>query len=99
MISHNDKANLTLIDFEYSMPNFRGYDIASYINECQLDYHHPEKPTYKVYEEFLMSFEHNDEVEKMCKAYLKRYHTKHNKTNPETDLKEFLEQELPILID
>ena len=35
---NNDKTKLTLIDFEYSSLNFRGYDIAAYMNETMIDY-------------------------------------------------------------
>lgn len=40
-----------MIDFEYSNLNFRGYDIAAYINECFIDNIHPVAPKFKVYEE------------------------------------------------
>lgn len=70
MISNKNKTKLTMIDFEYSMPNFRGFDIAAYINESYIDYHNPEKVTYKMYEDTMMSFEPNGEVESMCLTYL-----------------------------
>ena len=99
MIDHEDRTKLTLIDFEYSMPNFRGFDIASYYIESYFDYSYPKKPNFKVYEEFKMSFEPHEEVEKMAIAYLTRYHEKHNMTNPDESLDKLLEKELPILMD
>ncbi len=49
MIWHEDMTRLTLIDFEYANLNFRGYDIAAYINECFMDYSYPIKPKFKMY--------------------------------------------------
>jgi len=46
-----------------------------------------------------MSFESGEEVEKMARSYLKRYHKKHNKVNPEAPLEEFLKKEIPILME
>lgn len=53
MVWNLDMTKFSLIDFEYSSLNFRGYDIASYINEILIDYTHPINPKFKVYMEFL----------------------------------------------
>jgi len=34
------------------MPNFRGFDIASYYVESAIDYAYPGKPSFKLYEDF-----------------------------------------------
>lgn len=47
---------LTLIDFEYASLNFRGYDIASYINESFMDYTYPVKPKFKMYSDLMAAF-------------------------------------------
>lgn len=49
MLWHSDKTKLTLIDFEYSSMNFRGFDLATYFTECYIDYSFPEKPKFKIY--------------------------------------------------
>jgi len=36
-----------IIDFEYSQPNYRGADIASYVNECSINYKVKEVPFYE----------------------------------------------------
>ena len=50
MVWNSDKTKFTLIDFEYSALNYRGFDIASYITETTIDYKHPEKPGFKFYQ-------------------------------------------------
>jgi len=52
MVWNEDMTRFTLIDFEYSSLNFRGYDIASYVNEILIDYMHPVVPKFKVYFEY-----------------------------------------------
>jgi thiamine kinase-like enzyme len=49
LVRHLDKSTLTLIDFEYAAKNFRGYDLAAYVNECFLDYKYPKVPYYMLY--------------------------------------------------
>lgn len=51
MIWFEDHTKISLIDFEYSSLNYRGFDIASYVNECFIDYSYPLKPKFKVYED------------------------------------------------
>jgi len=74
MVWNGDKTKLTLIDFEYSSLNFRGYDIASYINETSLDYSHPLPPKFKFYEEFFQELLDYEEIDRYLLYYLKRYH-------------------------
>jgi len=74
MVWNNDKTKLTLIDFEYSSLNFRGYDIASYINETSIDYSHPLVPKFKYYEEFFTEIIEEKEIDKYLEYYLKKYH-------------------------
>lgn len=71
-----------LVDLEYAMPNFRGFDIASYYNDSYIDYIWGRKPTpFVILEEYKMSFEPNEEVEKMVIIYLSRYFNKHLNRN------------------
>lgn len=65
---------LTLIDFEYAILNFRGYDIATLINEGILDYSYKGLPKFKVHRKHLPSFEENGEVDNMCRMYLERHY-------------------------
>ena len=41
---HGDKKITKIIDFEYSQPNYRGADLASYANESTINYKVKEKP-------------------------------------------------------
>ena len=108
MIWHEDKTKFTLIDFEYSNINFRGYDIASYFNECFIDYSYPKAPSFKIYEEQMIQFIQegitkgkSSEMEKGLTAYLTEYHRlkcedplySYSRDNTEA----MLETELPIL--
>ena len=63
-----------MIDFEYSTLNFRGTDIASYINETVIDYSHPDKPHFIIYDDLLEDFLKEDEHIKLFKYYLEKYH-------------------------
>ena len=79
MIWDEDKTRLTLIDFEYSNLNFRGYDIASYVNECFMDYSYPGRPGFKIYQDqleafFLDSSRPDSELETLLTHYLSRYY-------------------------
>ncbi len=65
---------LTLIDFEYSSINFRGFDIASYINECHIDYSHPIIPKFKIYMDYFDQFLEEGELDKFVIYYLKELH-------------------------
>ena len=75
MVTHVDKMHLTLIDFEYSMINFRGYDLGTYVNETYIDYSYGEKPGYKVYKDTLIyKFGRGEEVELLLIHYLKYFY-------------------------
>ena len=71
--------SLKLIDFEYSNYNFRGIDLASYINESTIQY--GSDPKYKVYKEYFPSFEKHVEgtidIDFMVKTYLENFYEKH----------------------
>lgn len=76
MIWHEDKTRLTVIDFEYSGFNFRGYDIGAYLNECFIDYSHPTGPKFKIYYEQMTAFltestKPGSELEQWLTAYLR----------------------------
>lgn len=79
LIWHEDKTKLTLIDFEYANLNLRGFDIASYVNECFMDYTHPVKPKFKIYEDQMLKYLKESllpgsELEKLLITYLSRYY-------------------------
>lgn len=59
MIREDDKTDLMLIDFEYAMLNFRGYDIAEYLFECIIDYTYSKPPFFRLYpyKSFYSTFE------------------------------------------
>jgi len=67
VFSHNDllpgnvlvieEKDMVFIDYEYSSYNYRGYDIANYLNEAIIDYTIPETPFFKVREEIGFSQE------------------------------------------
>ena len=56
MIWHEDHTKVTLIEFEYSSMNYRGFDIAAYVNEAFMDYTYPVKPKFKVYEDQMIAY-------------------------------------------
>lgn len=56
MVLHEDKRKFMLIDFEYTHLNFRGYDLACYVNEGFFDYSYPKAPFFKIYEEEMVAF-------------------------------------------
>lgn len=103
MVWNKDKTQFTLIDFEYSSLNFRGYDLASYVNECLIDYTHPINPKFKVYMEYFDQFWEEGELDKFLTYYLTKYHEIMIERQPEYEYKEnfkqLLEVELPILRD
>lgn len=79
MIWHEDHTKVTIIDFEYSSLNYRGFDIAAYVNECFIDYMYPVRPKFKFYEAQMLKYlqdSHNQggEFERLLTAYLTRYH-------------------------
>jgi len=44
----NEQNGTKIIDFEYSLHNFRGIDLASYINESAIDYSTPSDLGYSI---------------------------------------------------
>jgi thiamine kinase-like enzyme len=79
MIWFEDHTKVTLIDFEYSSLNYRGYDIAAYVNECFIDYSYPVKPKFKIYEDQMLSYlrkshDHGSEFDGILRSYLTKYH-------------------------
>ena len=79
MIWHKDHTKMTIIDFEYSSLNFRGYDIAAYVNECFVDYSYPVNPKFKYYDEQFLTYlkksrEPGSEFENLLISYLEKYH-------------------------
>jgi thiamine kinase-like enzyme len=75
MVKHEDKSKLILIDFEYTMLNFRGFDIAASINETYMDYTCGHKPFFKFYDDKLVyKFERGEEVERCLIIYLCHYY-------------------------
>lgn len=103
LVWNQDKTKFTIIDFEYSSINFKGYDIASFINESYIDYSHPTFPKYKIYGDLMTSFFENGEMEKLLTFYLKKQFELENSRNPDYQFKgklpTMLESELPILRD
>jgi len=103
MVWNQDKTRLTLIDFEYSSINFRGYDIASYINESMLDYSHPVNPKFKVYLEYFHQFLEEGEFDRILTYYLCELHRIMSERNADfaykADKKGYVQKELPILKD
>ena len=87
VFSHNDTqennflstgTETKIIDFEYSSLNYRGVDLASYINESTIDYSVEEQPAYKIDAEMLVNnFDENQSVNELLKEYLGRFYTKH----------------------
>ena len=79
MVWHEDKERLTMIDFEYSNLNYKGYDIAHYVNEGFMDYTYPVRPKFKIYENQMLEYLKESllpesEMEKVLICYLERYH-------------------------
>jgi thiamine kinase-like enzyme len=76
IISMNeDRFKLVLIDFEYSMLSFKGYDIAVLINETYIDYKYEKDPYIKVYDykKIIKSIDvEGGEADLMCRIYLKQ---------------------------
>jgi thiamine kinase-like enzyme len=71
MINSKDKYKLTFIDFEYAMLNFRGFDIAAYINETYMDYIVDGFPKFKIYnDEIVINFDKNPEIDRIIDIYL-----------------------------
>jgi len=73
VFSHNDllpgnilligeSEKIKFIDYEYSSYNYRGFDIANYLNESILDYDAPEEPGFKVREDWSFSSEEIDNM-------------------------------------
>ncbi|KAG7664869.1 uncharacterized protein J8A68_001627 [[Candida] subhashii] len=50
--SHKKDANLAVIDFEYSGPNFPALDIANHFSEWMSDYYHPTKSYFIFHENY-----------------------------------------------
>lgn len=81
MFSHNDtqennflsNAEKTVIlDFEYSQQNFLGADLASYINECAIDYSAKNEFGYSIeYNDFLDFSQENGPIDELIQIYLK----------------------------
>lgn len=47
---------MTIIDFEYANLNFQGYDLATFFNECFIDYSYPTLPGFKAYKSQMIEF-------------------------------------------
>lgn len=56
LINNVDNSTLTLIDFEYSCTNYRGYDIASFVNEQFMDYTEKGAPFFKIHPEEYLTY-------------------------------------------
>ena len=66
----NDQETV-IIDFEYSCVNYRGADLASYINEAAIDYSISELPNFKINYDLFVNFEDPDSwVHKAIAIYL-----------------------------
>eukprot|EP00347_Sterkiella_histriomuscorum_P000878 403374177 len=103
MAWNKNKTQFVLIDFEYSSLNFRGYDIASYLNEVSLDYTHPVHPKFRYYLEYFDQLWEEGEVNKYLTYYAKKLFQIKCKNEVDFQYKdkqqEFLDQEVPILRD
>lgn len=103
MVWNKDMTKFTLIDFEYSSLNFRGYDIASYVNEIMIDYMHPVNPKFKIYMEFFEQFMEEKELDRILTYYLRKYHEimsdREDDYEYRGDFHKVLKKELPILKD
>ncbi|TNV72765.1 hypothetical protein FGO68_gene10596 [Halteria grandinella] len=100
LINNTEQLKLTLIDFEYSGPNYRGYDIASFMNEQFMDYIIKEAPFFKImpeeYCEYLRdSVKASSIFEEHIESYLRTYASLINTPNPE----EFIKNERAIFKD
>ena len=83
--------------------NYRGFDLGSYFNECFIDYTHPLKPNFKIYEEWLLTFFKesllsNSEFEKLLKVYLTNFYTHHKEVSDDSvDVDSYVAHEQPLL--
>lgn len=94
MIDGEDYNKVYLIDFEYSMMNYRGADLAALFNEVMITYKHNGEIPFKVYYEWMFS---SEELENVMNIYLSRYHSKFYKGDK--SIQDFLAEEKPILKD
>lgn len=62
------KPEVTLIDYEYSGYNYYYYDVANFLNECQIDYQVKEYPYFKCIKKLSL-----DEISKLSKLYPEWY--------------------------
>ena len=91
VFSHNDvqennflyneaDKEIKIIDFEYSSLNYRGMDLASYLNESTINNKVEEVPFYKMDADGLISsFDTCESVKSIFKLYLQTFYEKHLK--------------------
>jgi len=97
MVENNDKSKMILIDFEFSMLNFRGFDLGALFNESYIDYIVKSRPAFKFHEELFDFLLQRNEIDHIARHYLKHYHGKFYQGEKTSE--QFLEEELPILKD
>ena len=94
MLNGADYNKVFLIDFEYSMMNYRGADLAALFNEVMITYNHIGEIPFKVYYDWIFS---SAELENVMRIYLSRYHSKFYEG--EASEEDFVAEEMPILKD
>ena len=115
VFSHNDVSDVNflsngsetkIIDFEYSSLNYKGVDIAEYLNESTMDYHVTEAPKYAWVKEYDVNFGEPDQslkgvhADTAIKLYLQRFYECHkDKVSGFSfkSLEEYMDAEFPIL--